>query len=44
MSLGRDTAGGQALTVLCLDSAPPAALVEELKKDHDISNVKVVCL
>jgi D-3-phosphoglycerate dehydrogenase len=44
MSLGRDTAGGQALTVLSLDSAPPAAVLEELKKDHDISNVKVVSL
>jgi D-3-phosphoglycerate dehydrogenase len=44
MSLGRDTAGGQALTVLSLDSAPPPAVLEELKKDHDISNVKVVSL
>lgn len=44
MSLSRDTAGGKALTVLSLDSAPPAAVLEELKKDHDISNVKVVSL
>jgi D-3-phosphoglycerate dehydrogenase len=44
MSLGRDTAGGKALTVLSLDSAPPAALLEELQKDADISNVKVVKL
>ena len=44
MSLGRDTAGGQALTVLSLDSVPPPAVLDELKKDHDISNVKVVQL
>jgi len=44
MSLGRDTAGGLALTVLSLDSAPPQAVLDELKKDHDISNVKVVRL
>jgi D-3-phosphoglycerate dehydrogenase len=42
MSLSRDTAGGLALTVLSLDSAPPQAVLDELKKDHDISNVKVV--
>ena len=44
MSLGRDTAGGRALTVLSLDSEPPQAVLDELKKDHDISNVKVVKL
>ena len=44
MSLGRDTVGGKALTVLSLDSVPPPALLEELKKDADISNVKVVTL
>jgi D-3-phosphoglycerate dehydrogenase len=44
MSLTRDTAGGLALTVLNLDSAPPAAVLEELQKDADISNVKVVKL
>jgi D-3-phosphoglycerate dehydrogenase len=42
MSLSRDTAGGLALTVLSLDSAPPQAVLDELKKDTDISNVKVV--
>mgnify|MGYP003352998569 CR=1 FL=1 len=31
MSLSRDNAGGQALTVLNLDSVPPAALLEEIK-------------
>jgi D-3-phosphoglycerate dehydrogenase len=44
MSLGRDAVGGNALTVLTLDSAPPQALLDELQKDHDISNVKVVKL
>jgi D-3-phosphoglycerate dehydrogenase len=44
MSLGRDTAGGRALTVLSLDSAPPQAVLDELQKDADISNVKVVTL
>jgi D-3-phosphoglycerate dehydrogenase len=44
MSLGRDTAGGLALTVLSLDSAPPQAVLDDLKKDADISNVKVVKL
>ena len=44
MSLGRDTVGGEALTVLSLDSAPSPAVLEELKKDHDITNVKVVRL
>jgi D-3-phosphoglycerate dehydrogenase / 2-oxoglutarate reductase len=44
MSLGRDIAGGQALTVLNLDSVPPAPLLEEIQKDPDISNVRVVKL
>src|ERR1700722_12729346 len=44
MSLSRDTAGGQALTVLTLDSVPPQALLDELQKDPDISNVKVIKL
>ena len=44
MSLSRDTAGGLALAVLSLDSAPPQAVLDELQKDADISNVKVVRL
>jgi D-3-phosphoglycerate dehydrogenase / 2-oxoglutarate reductase len=44
MSLGRDTAGGLALTVLCLDSVPPQEVLDELGLDADISNVKVVTL
>ena len=44
MSLTRDTAGGLALTVLNLDSPPPQAVLEELGRDNDISNVRVVNL
>jgi D-3-phosphoglycerate dehydrogenase len=44
MSLSRDTAGGQALTVLNLDSVPPAELLKEISTDPDISNVRVVKL
>ena len=44
MSLSRDIAGGHALTVLNLDSVPPAELLDEIQKDPDISNVKVVKL
>ena len=44
MSLSRDIAGGHALTVLNLDSVPSAAVLEELQKDPDISNVRVVKL
>jgi D-3-phosphoglycerate dehydrogenase len=44
MSLSRDAAGGRAMTVLSLDSVPSQAVLDELKKDADISNVKVVTL
>ena len=44
MSLNRDEAGGHALTVLNLDSAPPQAVLDELQRDPDISNVHVVKL
>jgi D-3-phosphoglycerate dehydrogenase len=44
MSLSRDTAGGRALTVLNLDSMPPPALLAELERDPDITNVHVVKL
>ncbi|MBE0545876.1 MAG: phosphoglycerate dehydrogenase [Verrucomicrobia bacterium] len=44
MSLHRDEAGGEALTVLTLDSEPTPAVLEELQKDPDIRNVKVVIL
>ncbi len=42
MSLSRDEAGGQAFTVLNLDSVPSPACLEEIQKDPDISNVRVV--
>lgn len=44
MSLARDAAGGQALTVLEVDSVPPQAALDELTKDAAITNVKVVTL
>jgi D-3-phosphoglycerate dehydrogenase len=44
MSLSRDNAGGQALTVMNLDSVPPPALLEEIRTDPDMSNVRVVKL
>jgi D-3-phosphoglycerate dehydrogenase len=44
MSLSRDNKGGHALTVLNLDSVPPAELLDEIKNDPDISNVRVVKL
>jgi D-3-phosphoglycerate dehydrogenase len=44
MSLGRDKAGGQALTVLNLDSAPSDSVLAEIRKDKDILDVKVAKL
>jgi D-3-phosphoglycerate dehydrogenase / 2-oxoglutarate reductase len=44
MSLSRDTAGGHALTVLNLDSVPPPEVLDEIRKDPAITNVKVVKL
>jgi D-3-phosphoglycerate dehydrogenase len=44
MSLGRDQAGGQALTVLNLDSVPPPEALAEIRTDPDISNIRVVKL
>lgn len=44
MSLSRDNVGGQALTVLNLDSVPPQAVLDEIQNDPDISNVRVVKL
>jgi D-3-phosphoglycerate dehydrogenase len=42
--LSRDDAGGRALTVLNLDSVPPAELLAEIQKDPDISDIRVVKL
>ncbi len=44
MSLHRDRAGGQALTVLNLDSVPSPALIQELRSDPDITNVRIARL
>lgn len=44
MSLSRDVAGGEAFTVLNLDSVPPADVLDELRRDPDISNLHVVSL
>jgi D-3-phosphoglycerate dehydrogenase len=44
MSLTRDSEGGSAMTVLNLDSVPPAAVLEQLENDPAIMNVKVVKL
>jgi D-3-phosphoglycerate dehydrogenase len=44
MSLSRDQAGGQALTVLNLDSVPTQEALDEIKKDPDITNVRIVKL
>jgi D-3-phosphoglycerate dehydrogenase len=44
MSLSRDAAGGQALTVLHLDSVPSQAALDELTKDAAITSAKVVLL
>ena len=44
MSLGRDKEGGQALTVLNLDSAASDALLSKIKADKDLFNMKVAGL
>jgi len=42
MSLSRNQAGGTALTVLNLDSAPDEELLEEIRKSDDIRNAQVI--
>ena len=44
MSLSRNEAGGEALTVLNLDSVPGEALIKELTAEEDISSAQVVQL
>jgi D-3-phosphoglycerate dehydrogenase len=44
MSMGREQAGGEALTVLNLDSAPTLEMLAEFKKDKDILDVKIAKL
>jgi D-3-phosphoglycerate dehydrogenase len=42
MSLSRNQAGGTALTVLNLDSAPSAALLEKIRASDDIHSAQVI--
>jgi D-3-phosphoglycerate dehydrogenase len=42
MSLSRNQAGGTALTVLNLDSAPNAALLEKIRASDDIHSAQVI--
>jgi len=44
MSLGRDTAGGTALTVLNLDSAPDEKVMKDLLADADIVSARILKL
>lgn len=44
MSLSRNEAGGQALTVLNLDSVPGEELIKELLAEEDIASAQVVSL
>jgi D-3-phosphoglycerate dehydrogenase len=44
MSLGRDTAGGTALTVLNLDSAPDDKVMTDLLGDKDIVSARILKL
>ena len=44
MSLSRNEVGGQALTLLNLDSAPDEALLAKVTSDADISSAKVIRL
>ena len=44
MSLGRDQAGGTALTILNLDSAPDDAVIRELTQDPDIVSARILRL
>jgi D-3-phosphoglycerate dehydrogenase len=44
MSLGRDQAGGTALTVLNLDSAPDENVMKDLLSDPDIVSARILKL
>lgn len=44
MSLGRDEAGGTALTILNLDSTPSEDVMAELRKDPDIVSARTLSL
>ncbi len=42
MSLSRNQAGGTALTVLNLDTAPDSALLEQIRASEDIHSAQVI--
>jgi len=44
MSLSRNQAGGTALTVLNLDTAPSEQLLDEIRASHDIRSAQVIQL
>ena len=44
MSLSRNQAGGTALTVLNLDTAPSEALLNEISASEDIRSAQVIQL
>lgn len=44
MTVGRQTAGGEAIAVLNLDSPPPPEAIDEVKKHGAISSISVVKL
>ena len=44
LSLSRDSAGGQALSVFQLDTVPPQGMLDEIGRDADISNIRVIKL
>lgn len=44
MTLDRSKVGGRAMMVLNLDDVPPAEVVEELKKEPDIFDSRVIVL
>jgi len=42
MSLSRNQAGGTALTVLNLDTAPDSTLLEKIRASEDIKSAQVI--
>lgn len=44
MNVGRERAGGEAIGVVNLDSVPPEAALEEVRKNPDILSVRVITL
>lgn len=44
MHFGRQSAGGMAISVVSVDTAPPAEVIEEIKKLPNILSVRQICL